>query len=195
MFQICNISFSYPNSPPLFQDFSLSLDASQNTILRGENGSGKSTLVNLMTGNLQPSKGSIRPVGKFFYLPQNSETRILGMNLMQDIQLWQISGWQLEASALLQHPLLQDINLTMLHLPLWELSTGTKSAYLLALALSRQDEYLILDEPFTALDSKRKELALELLMEKKGMLMISHQCQSFEQRFDNNLVLDKGKLI
>lgn len=195
MFQLDKISFSYPGAPRLFHEFCLSLDPEQNTLLQGENGSGKSTLVSLMTGQLKPSKGSIKARGSYFYLPQNSDSRILGLNLMQDIRLWQIAGWNIDAESLLKHPLLSGLGIDTFHAPIWELSTGTRKAYMLALALQREDEYLVLDEPFAALDAFRLELALDLLLGKKGMLIISHQCEAFQQRFDSCYVLDRGRLV
>ena len=48
---------------PLFSDLSLDLRAGERIGLVGPNGSGKTTLMNLMTGLVRPTRGSIKVLG------------------------------------------------------------------------------------------------------------------------------------
>lgn len=43
-----NVSFGYPNRPPLFTDISFHMPAGKTTALVGPSGSGKSTVANLV---------------------------------------------------------------------------------------------------------------------------------------------------
>lgn len=177
MFVIKQLYFAYPTQPSLFDDLSWDFSADENTLIQGENGCGKSTLLKLLTGELRANSGEIisgsgRP---FFYVPQDAESRILGLNLEQDLRLWQIAGLKLSLSDLANLPLLQGFDPGFLKLPLRELSTGTKQAYLLSLALLHKDHYLILDEVLTSLDAERKRIFCKELAKHKGILAVSHE--------------------
>nr|WP_240446456.1 ATP-binding cassette domain-containing protein [Helicobacter pylori] len=54
-----NISFSYSNSKPIFENFNLSLSTNKIYALVGRNASGKSTLINLLLGFYTPNLGQI----------------------------------------------------------------------------------------------------------------------------------------
>ena len=54
-----NVSFTYPNRPPLLTGFSLDIKAGETIALTGPNGVGKSTLAHLLMRFIEPSKGRI----------------------------------------------------------------------------------------------------------------------------------------
>ncbi|EJK60424.1 hypothetical protein THAOC_19229, partial [Thalassiosira oceanica] len=58
-----DVSFGYPNCEPLYTDVNFGVDLDSRVALVGPNGAGKTTLVKLMSGELQPSMGDIRPHG------------------------------------------------------------------------------------------------------------------------------------
>lgn len=69
--QLHNITFTPESSEqPILND--LSLNFSQEKLgLVGRNGAGKSTLLKLITGDLQPTAGSIKCNAEIAYLPQD----------------------------------------------------------------------------------------------------------------------------
>ena len=53
----------YPKCEPLYTDVNFGVDLDSRVALVGPNGAGKTTLVKLMSGELQPTLGDIRPHG------------------------------------------------------------------------------------------------------------------------------------
>ncbi len=69
-FVVCsNLSFSWPDDTPVFQDLSFTVPAGR-TGLVAPNGAGKSTLLRLIAGALRPAAGSVTVGGVLGYLPQ-----------------------------------------------------------------------------------------------------------------------------
>ncbi len=190
MFELQKLSFSYPGRETLFDQLSLSLPGHENILLQGENGCGKSTLLKLISGKLQPLSGEIQRPEAYFYLPQEVENRILGINLSQDLQLWEMAG--LDLSMLKSHPLVASFPDVYWELPLRELSQGSKQAYLLSIAFCHTRHYLLLDEPYPALDKERRQILTAELSKRRGMLVVSHFKP--ELSFDRILNLRQGKL-
>ncbi|MDD4276633.1 MAG: ATP-binding cassette domain-containing protein [Candidatus Cloacimonetes bacterium] len=190
MFELHKLNFSYPRRQPLFEQLSLSLPEQENILLQGENGCGKSTLLKLISGKLQPLNGEIKRPEAYFYLPQEVENRILGINLSQDLQLWEMAG--LDLAKLKSHPLVANFPAEYWELPLRELSQGSKQAYLLSIAFCHTRHYLLLDEPYPALDKERRQILTEELSQRRGMLVVSHFKP--ELSFDRILTLQKGNL-
>eukprot|EP00978_Attheya_sp_CCMP212_P004099 scaffold8879_cov44-Attheya_sp.AAC.1 len=58
-----DVSFGYPNCEPLYSNVNFGVDLDSRVALVGPNGAGKTTLVKLMSGELQPSMGDVRPHG------------------------------------------------------------------------------------------------------------------------------------
>jgi len=58
-----DVSFGYPNCQPLYTNVNLGVDLDSRVALVGPNGAGKTTLVKLMSSELEPSLGDIRPHG------------------------------------------------------------------------------------------------------------------------------------
>lgn len=190
MFELQKLSFSYPGRKTLFDQLSLSLPEQENILLQGENGCGKSTLLKLICGKLQSSAGEIKRPEAYFYLPQEVESRILGINLSQDLQLWELAG--LDLPLLKSHPLVANFPAEYWDLPLRELSQGSKQAYLLSIAFCHRHHYLLLDEPYPALDKERRQILTQELSKRQGMLVVSHFKP--ELSFDKILTLQQGRL-
>lgn len=190
MFELQNLSFSYPGRQTLFDDLSVKFPEHENCLLQGENGCGKSTLMKLLAGKLKPLSAEIRQPASYFYLPQEVESRILGINLSQDLQLWEMAG--LDLALLQRHPLVINFPDEYWDLPLRELSQGSTQAYMLSIALCHKEHYLLLDEPYPALDRERRQILSNELAKRRGMLMVSHFKPEFS--FDRVLNLEEGKL-
>lgn len=77
-------------------------------------------------------------------------------------------------------------------------SLGMKQKLGIAQAIMEDQDILILDEPFNALDYKTyqdiKEIIKELQKEGRTILLTSHNFEDIEQLCDNIYVIDNGNL-
>jgi ATP-binding cassette subfamily F protein 2 len=58
-----DVSFGYPGCDPLYNNVNFGVDLDSRVALVGPNGAGKTTLIKLMSGELQPTMGDVRPHG------------------------------------------------------------------------------------------------------------------------------------
>ncbi|HXX73276.1 MAG TPA: ABC transporter ATP-binding protein, partial [Candidatus Acidoferrales bacterium] len=63
MIAIQNVSFSYPDGPPVLHDVNLEIKDGDFVAIMGENGAGKTTLVKMFNGLLKPDKGTVEVDG------------------------------------------------------------------------------------------------------------------------------------
>ncbi len=103
--QIQNLSFSY--SDPyieIFEDLSLQIDTAWKTALIGRNGRGKTTLLNLIRGELEPTRGRMElplPAAAFPCTPVDPQTD--AFTVIKD-SIAPYREWEREMQALLEQP-------------------------------------------------------------------------------------------
>ena len=187
------LTYRLPTGRELFHDLTLSFGR-EPTGLVGPNGSGKTTLVRLLSGELQPSAGTIHRTGSIAVLPQNFhpgresrlgsilgiEERLAALRRMEaglatgeDVELIG-DDWDLEertASVLARF----GLDHLPLDRPLGAVSGGEATrAALAGLALQRPD-FLVLDEPTNHLDAGSRESLYQLVEGcTGGVLCVSH---------------------
>jgi zinc/manganese transport system ATP-binding protein len=168
-----NLTVSYQRHPVLHH-LSGEFEKGSLTAIVGPNGAGKSTLLKSLLG-LLPIEGRItlscaRP--RIAYLPQQAEIdRSFPISVLDCVLLgfWQISGvlgglspssMDKAASAL------RSVGLNgFAQRPVGELSTGQFQRVLFARLLVQDAELILLDEPFTAIDSRTTSALLGLIAE------------------------------
>lgn len=158
---IRNLSFAYPDQPPLATDWSASIGPGV-TLLYGDTGSGKSTLIRVMAGTL-PTVGRLTLAGTrldhdsdayrrnvFFCDPataafdQVTGRACTALLIDGDARFSQVH-WQtlIDGFALAPH----------IDKPMYMLSTGSKRKVWLAAALASGRPLTLLDEPTGGLDA------------------------------------------
>lgn len=167
--------------------------------LTGDNGSGKSTLIQILIGELSPQTGGVQLFGehlkdfanwqKIGYLSQ-TEARTIGnfpasvleivtANLYNEIGRFRLPGKKHKQRALeaLKKVGMENYAKAMPS----ELSGGQLQRVLLAKALVSKPEFLLLDEPTTAMDEDSTlnlyELFAELHQNGTTFLIITHDTE------------------
>lgn len=179
--KIQNVSFSY-GEKPIFTHFSALFQGGKKTAVMAGSGSGKTTLLHLISGLLVPSCGQISyPVvsPRFSFVFQ--ENRLLeNASIMRNLRLVNpaLSTEQI-------HEALAHAGLTKqyAHKKVRLLSGGEKRRTALLRALLAEYDILLLDEPFTGLDTKTKEGLLAYTnasTEGKTVLLVTHSQQEAE---------------
>ncbi|WP_024872662.1 thiamine ABC transporter ATP-binding protein [Tolumonas lignilytica] len=192
-------------------EFSLRLQPGEIGLLLGRSGSGKSTLLELLAGFLPMTDGVLLAEGQPIQQLPPAERPFTMLfqqhNLFEHLTVQQNIGLGIRAnlklSRLEQHTLLEaaerlQIQDLLARYPA-SLSGGQQQRVALARCLVRRKPYLLLDEPFSALDpALRQEMMQEvrrLATEQRiGVLLVSHQPQEAKDNADWLGFVDEGKL-
>jgi iron(III) transport system ATP-binding protein len=193
---------------------SLNLQSGEIGCLLGPSGCGKTTLLRAIAGFEPVSAGEIYLHGKVISSPAQRtppERRRVGM-VFQDFALFPHLSVERNISFGLQamprperkarsQELLELVGLTG-HASAYphELSGGQQQRVALARALAPNPEILLLDEPFSSLDTElREQLADEIraMLKKNGVtaLLVTHDKQEAFSMGDRIAVLDGGKVV
>lgn len=176
----------------------------------GPNGAGKTTLMNLLTDNLEPTRGQvlydkqdIRQMGREYrallgYMPQQQAlyAEMTGLRF-----LWYVAalkGLPRRKARLRIEELLALVNLEQdAHKRLGGYSGGMKQRILLAQALLNDPKVLILDEPTAGLDPKeriRVRNHISAIAQDKIVLIATHVVPDVEYIASSVLLMKKGRL-
>ncbi|MBY8879678.1 ribosomal protection-like ABC-F family protein [Actinacidiphila acidipaludis] len=207
-----NVSFSWPDDTPVFQDLSFSLPAGR-TGLVAPNGSGKTTLLRLVAGELTPSAGSVSVGGTLGYLPQNlpltgglTVAEVLGVaaviRAIDAVEAGDVSeehfttigdDWDIEERTRAQ---LDRLGLAGLALDrdLGTLSGGQIVRLGLAAQLLRRPDVLLLDEPTNNLDQEARHRLYDVLTDFTGCLLLVSHDRALLDRMERIAELGSGEL-
>ncbi len=182
------------------------------TGLVGPNGAGKSTLISIITGQLQPSSGSLRVFGE---VPWNNPRLIQRVGycperegVPKELQpldwlrgLGLLSGLSEPAAARRAEAMLVKVGLAREHWSkrMGEYSKGMKQRVKLAQGLLHEPELLVLDEPMNGLDPMGRQEVANIL---KGLaaggvsiLISSHILAELESLCKDILILNWGRIL
>ena len=192
LIQLKNISVRRDEQDILRQvDFALS--AKEIVTLIGPNGAGKSTLIKVLLGIMQPNQGQVQVAKKIkmAYVPQKfypSASLPLRVKDLLDLEA---------CDATLRQEIIQDTGIEKLqYARVQQLSGGERQRVLLARALLRQPDILVLDEPMQGLDIQSEAELYDYvrsLPERYGcaVLMVSHDLQWVMQGTHRVVCLNK----
>lgn len=169
MLIIKELTFSYHDNP--MYHFNLEASAGEVTTIVGKSGSGKSTFFDLLSGFLRPTSGTIMIDGTSL-VPLPIEKRPITilfqkhnlfehLSVEKNIHLGKQKASKEQIAAILKEVDLEGFGTRKAT----ELSGGQQQRVALARALIRKKPILLLDEPFTGLDSETKAQMLTLVEE------------------------------
>ena len=180
------------NDKWLVQGVSLSVEKGKIVTLIGPNGSGKSTTAKIALGILKKIDGSVEKyTNKIGYVPQKiSVDWTLPLRVIDFMQL---------TSKLSQNEIIESLSLTgveqLLYNQIHNLSGGEFQRVLIARAVAKKPEFLVLDEPVQGVDFNG-EIALYDLIKKIsstlncGILLISHDLHFVMSATDHVICLN-----
>jgi heme exporter protein A len=193
---------------PVLQDVSCRIGAGEIVSLFGPNGAGKTTFLRLLATLLQPSAGTLRLFGQ---LPTAATVRrrlgFLGHEsfLYPDLtaeenltfygHAYQLENTPARIDAILEEVGLQQWRKT----PVRIVSRGMEQRLSLARAILHDPELLLLDEPYTGLDTrgvKTLQTVLTTAKERgKTVILTTHDFALGLEVSSQALILQRGRII
>lgn len=210
-----NVSFAYPDNPPVLHDITLEVPAGSRIGISGRTGAGKTTLVSLLTR---------------FYDPTSGEILLDGV----DIRDYRLADFRNQFAIVLQEPVLFSTSIAeniayarpgaseediveaarqadahdfILKLPNgyqtvvgergMRLSGGERQRISLARAFLKNAPILLLDEPTSSVDVKTEAAimeATERLMRGRTTFLIAHRLSTLDS-CDIRLELEHGRVL
>ena len=173
-----NLSKSYAGAP-VIEDLSVRIPRGARLGIVGPNGAGKTTLIKILCGTLTPDSGTIR-LGANLQMATLDQQReqLDGQATLKDA-LTGGGGEMLSVNGKARHVVGYMKDFLFLpeqaRTPVSVLSGGERGRLMLARALARPSNLLVLDEPTNDLDLETLDLLQETLAEYGGtVLLVSH---------------------
>jgi ATP-binding cassette subfamily F protein uup len=181
----------------IVRDFSTIIERGDRIGIVGPNGSGKTTLISMLTGTLAPDSGSLR-IGKTVQMAQLTQSRdSLDPKMTVSDALTGGHGTTVSVNGRNRHVIgyLKDFLFTpdQTKSPIGILSGGERGRLLLSIALAKESNLLVLDEPTNDLDMETLDVLEEMLVEYQGtVLLISHD-RDFLDRLVAGTIVPEGR--
>lgn len=210
-----HVTFNYPGSGRVMEDFSLEIKAGQRVGLIGRSGAGKSTVIALLQRFYDPDAGRIMIDGQDIKLATQESLRAAIAIVPQDVSLFQRSIMEnirygrpdatdeevkdaaRAASAFNFIEKLEDGFDTEVGERGTKLSGGQRQRIAIARAFLKDAPILILDEATSALDSESEAAvqdALDRLVKGRTVIAIAHRLSTLKS-FDRIISMDQGRVI
>ncbi|KAL1212530.1 ABC transporter F family member 4 [Cardamine amara subsp. amara] len=205
LLKLVDVSFSYPNKPDFkVSNVNVDIDMRTRVAIVGPNGGGKSTLLNLLAGDLVPTKGEVRRSQKlrigrysqhFVDLLTMEETPVQYLLRLYPDQEG-LSKQEAVRAKLGKFGLLSDNHLT----PISDLSGGQKARVVFTSISMSKPHILLLDEPTNHLDMETMDALADALDEfTGGVVLVSHDSRLIsrvcaEEKKSQILVVEEGKV-
>jgi len=194
MIALQSVTFAYPHTSPLFENFSLSIGRGETWAVLGPSGCGKTTLLYLLAGLRRPNAGQVSIEGEALTRPRPRSGLIL-----QDYGLlpWSTVRENVELGLQVRKFYGEDGKHAPIdfqpgnHVPYWlerlglagvaekfpsQISGGQRQRAAIARTLALEPDLLLMDEPFSSLDAITRadlqKLTLSLCAEQNLTLVI-----------------------
>ena len=210
---INHLNFSYKgNDQKGIIQFNLQVQQGDRFGIFGPNGAGKTTLMNLMTGLLTYTKGSVQLMGQEVKSNKKTINTLFGF-VPQDFSFYHelspaenmefFGAWaglnkrqiRQRINDLLNIMQLQDVR----NKPVNKFSGGMKRRVNLAIAVMHEPPILFLDEPTVGVDVQTRHAIIDYLkaLNAKGTTLIytSHQLKEAEDLCNKIALIDEGRII
>jgi len=189
------ISKAY-DGPPVVRDFSTRILRGDRVGIVGPNGAGKTTLLNMLIGQLSPGEGSHRMGTNLEMVSIDQRREQLAANETLADTLTGGGGDMVSVGSEMRHVIGYMKDFLFLPeqagTPVSALSGGERGRLMLARALARPSNLLVLDEPTNDLDLETLDLLQEMLADYPGtVLLVSHD-RDFLDRVVTSVIAPNG---
>ncbi|MGH1364947.1 MAG: ABC transporter ATP-binding protein [Calditrichia bacterium] len=210
-----DVRFGYEESQSVLKNIDVEISEGQRVVLIGKSGAGKTTLMRLLLGFMEPDSGSISVDGKELsnLITSGKYRKHFGIVSQNDF-LFNVSIRENLLFGLSECDKHADLETVLRAVNLWDdiaeledgvdtifekerFSGGQKQRLIIARALIRDPDIVLLDEPTTALDFENERIigeALEALVGGKTSLTIAHKLSTIKSA-DLILVLKGGRIV
>ena len=213
MLKLQNITKTYQEKV-IVNSVSLTVDSGEIVVIVGESGSGKTTLLNIISGNIKPDSGSLmldnQEVDLYFnrlirdfptikLVPQDYRLKP-DYTVAENIDL-ALTKFTSEYRIKRVQELLELCGITEIkHKKSREISGGEKQRTAIARAIADEPLVLLLDEPFSNLDSiNRTQLRSKIIeiikQEGIGCVLVTHDLLDAFLVADRIGIMQKGNLL
>lgn len=207
-----HIHLTFPKKQkPVLQDINLTIEEGSLTVILGESGCGKTTLLNILAGFQKPSSGDVLVNHEVVTGPDVTRAVVFQDHaLLPWLNVADNVGFALQLKGLKRAEIEKQVSAILKIVGLshvekaniWELSGGMKQRVGIARALISHAPFILLDEPFAALDAFTREnmqqLVLDLwIQQNKSFFLITHDIEE-ALLLSNQLVLmtaHPGKIV
>jgi len=210
MISVDSVSYDYPLADaPVLADFSASFERGEIVAISGKNGCGKTTLTKLLAGILRPSSGLVSIDGvnavnldlfeigqRIGYVFQNPNRQLFNDTVYNEVAFGLRNlGFSVEQTEENVVRYLDFFDLTHYReVYPGKLSMGEKQRLALAAVIALGTNYLVLDEPTTGLDVRRRfglgDMLLRIRQEHNcGIVFVSHENDFIARYADRELVM------
>ena len=185
----------------------LTIASGDRVALVGSNGAGKTTLIRCLLGEylhdgkvtvngLEPRKHRREVLRRLGFVPQLPPPVRMPVG-----QLVRFAAAVCDSNPKQMHDIAGELGLDsrkVRHQPFNKLSGGQKQKLLIAIALGRECDVLVLDEPAANLDPEARHKLFDLLAERQkdtAMLISSHRLDEVAALVNRVVELDLGKIV
>ena len=193
--ELTGISKSF-DQKSIIKDFSFKLNRGDRVGIVGPNGAGKTTLIKLILGALTPDSGDVR-LGtnlQILTLDQRRESLDPDTTLKDALtgggrDMLHVGGQQRHVMSYMKDFLFLP---EQARTPVRRLSGGERGRLMLARALARPSNLMVLDEPTNDLDLETLDLLQEMLSDYDGTLLLVSHDRDFLDRVVASTIASEG---
>ncbi|MCX7328415.1 MAG: ATP-binding cassette domain-containing protein, partial [Hyphomicrobiales bacterium] len=177
-------------------DFSIRISRGERVGIVGANGAGKTTLINMLTGGLAPDSGTavLSPSTQLATLDQRRDSLKDEWTLAE--AMTDGRGDFIDVAGERKHVMgyLKDFLFTpeQARTPIRVLSGGERGRLMLARALAKPSNLLVLDEPTNDLDLETLDLLQEMIADYSGTVILVSHDRDFLDRTVNAVIMADG---
>ncbi|HEX7108304.1 MAG TPA: ATP-binding cassette domain-containing protein, partial [Aestuariivirga sp.] len=162
----------------------------------GPNGAGKTTLIKILTGAMEPDKGTIRLGTNLELVALDQSRQSLDPNALLADVITDRRGQSVTINGETRHVVsyMKDFLFKpeQARTPVSVLSGGERARLILARELAKPSNFLVLDEPTNDLDLETLDLLQEMLGEYEGTILLVSHDRDFLDRVATSILMFEG---